>query len=753
MMELEAAQEKFLDLLEGRLSESEAAELRALIDSSSEIKRAFEQYQTLMQMEQAIASQAAVLGPDFSVKVMDKLEGYAPGKYAPGKIGRFEAFMKLQKKFMYGAALAATACVALVLVNRIRYAEGPEEREQRIKEQESFQTPTFNDTLVRNAVGNLHEMVESPLAEFAELFAGSEDKDETVVAEKQLEEQLSAVASADSSGQGADLAQSVQQPLQKAVPFKDLLRNKVASTAPIGAAPAPSAVAGLRADAGNYSYDNRRSNPSEFARSIPTSPTTPYGYGETYAEYEENPRVAVSSQSVSTFSIDVDTGSYTNVRRFLSMGQLPPPNAVRIEEFINYFDYNYPQQTEQPFGVYYEIAPSPLDNGRHLLKVGLRARDVRQDSEKGWNLVFLVDVSGSMADANKLDLVKQSLKVLAEQMREQDRIAIVTYAGEAGVALESTSGKDKAKIKIAIDGLGTGGGTNGAGGIDAAYKVAEQNRVEGGVNRIILATDGDFNVGVYDFEGLKRLIEQKRKTGITLTTIGVGTGNYNEQNLEQLANKGNGQYFYFDSFKEARHVLQNRLTATIEMVAKDVKLQIEFNPAHVAQYRLVGYDNRKLANEDFHNDQVDAGEIGSGHTVTALYELVLANSELAKNLGDDLRYQDKKPEVAAKVEAQKTDELGFLKIRYKEPNSDTSKLIEYPIKATAILSTASAASDDFRFAAAVTYFGAILRDSKYKGSYTLSDVAKLARDAKGSDANGARQEMIELVENAVSVSR
>ncbi|MCC6953680.1 MAG: VWA domain-containing protein [Deltaproteobacteria bacterium] len=472
-----------------------------------------------------------------------------------------------------------------------------------------------------------------------------------------------------------------------------------------------------------------------------------------YGLYDENPRIATANQPVSTFSIDVDTGSYTNVRQMLERGVLPPPSAVRIEEFVNYFTYNYPQERNgKPFTVRHEIAPSPLSPDRHLLKLGLKANPSNPINEdKGWNLVFLIDVSGSMSDSNKLPLLKEGFRTLVRKMRNHDRVAIVTYAGSTGVLLDSTPGTDKERILRALDSLAPGGSTNGAGGIEEAYRVATENRRNDGVNRVILATDGDFNVGVTSFDALVDLVEQKRKGGITLTTLGFGYGNYNEQNLEQLANKGNGNYFYIDSLKEGERVLGSQLAANMEVVAKDVKVQIEFNPAVVKAYRLIGYDNRRLQNEDFANDAIDAGEIGAGHTVTALYEVLLAGSSAASEVDGSLRYQ--RPASPA-AEADSTDEFAFLKIRYKEPNGNISALAEYPLAKGSISNDKASASEDFRFAAAVVGFGALLRESRYiEGKYTLGAVKELVQGSIGSDELGERREFLKLVGRAQELSR
>ncbi len=485
------------------------------------------------------------------------------------------------------------------------------------------------------------------------------------------------------------------------------------------------------------------------ARQFSAAPGT-----ESYTSYTENPRTLVRDEALSTFSIDVDSASYANARRFINTGTLPPQDSVRIEEFVNYFDYNYPQQREKPFTVSYEMAPAPYDEGRFLLKLGIKARDAAQ-SEKGWNLVFLVDVSGSMDESNKLALLKKALPRLVQKMRPEDRLAIVTYAGDAGVALESTVGTQKERILEAIDGLHAGGSTHGSAGIRLAYEIARKNFKEGSVNRVVLATDGDFNVGTVSHEELFNLIEEQRRSGVTLTVLGVGSGNLKDSMMEQLADKGNGNYFYLDSFKEARKVLETDLAGNMEVVAKDVKLQIEFNPQHVYEYRLIGYDNRKLDKHDFANDQVDAGEIGAGHTVTALYEIVLSDSELARKLTLEYRYRNKSE---VKEEPRQADngfasELAFLKVRFKKPESNTSELLQFPIETSVTKKSFKDASSDFRFAAAVADFAALLRGSQYAGSYTFKDIIELAQQARGEDPHGYRQEFIELVKDASAIRR
>ncbi|MCO6430877.1 MAG: DUF3520 domain-containing protein, partial [Deltaproteobacteria bacterium] len=396
---------------------------------------------------------------------------------------------------------------------------------------------------------------------------------------------------------------------------------------------------------------------------------------------------------------------------------------------------------------------SPLESDRYLLRLGIKAKDVSH-SPKPWNLVFLIDVSGSMADGNKLPLVKKALRLVVDRMKSSDKIAIVTYSGEARVALESSSADDKAKIISVIDSLSAGGSTNGSGGINAAYSLAERAKIEGGVNRVILATDGDFNVGTTSFDELIKLIENQRRSGVTLTTLGFGYGNLKDGTLEQLANKGNGNYFYIDTFSEARRIFEEQLLGTLEVVAKDVKLQVEFNPTKVASYRLIGYENRNLRREDFNNDAVDAGEVGSGHKVTALYELVLKGSPLEAKLADNYRYQEaERGTKAVAIGERYTNEMGYLKIRYKEPDGSESKLLEFPLEAAKVKESAAEASSDFRFAAAVSYFAHLLRDSQYKGNYSFKEVQKLAESAQGSDRSGHRREFVELVKNAAAIAR
>lgn len=466
---------------------------------------------------------------------------------------------------------------------------------------------------------------------------------------------------------------------------------------------------------------------------------------ERYGAIEENGVRLVAQAPVSTFSIDVDTGSYSNVRRMLNTGRLPPADAVRVEELVNYFPYDYAQPTDgRPFAVHTALAPAPWHPSNVLLRIGIRGKDVAKASLPPANLVFLVDVSGSMDSADKLPLLKASLKLLVGQLRPQDRITLVTYASGTRVALPPTPGSDKTAISAAIDQLMAGGSTAGASGIALAYQAAQQSFIAGGINRVLLATDGDFNVGITDFRQLRNLVEEKRKSGVSLSTLGFGTGNYNEQLMEQLADAGDGAYSYIDNLMEGNKVLVNEMTSTLATIARDVKIQVEFNPATVREYRLIGYENRLLAREDFNNDKVDAGDIGAGHTVTALYELTLAGQP---GLVDPLRYQRAAP---ASGDAA-ANELAHVKLRYKLPDAATSQLIDRTVARQAIRPLAQS-DDDFRFATAVAGFGQVLRGGKFTGQWTYADVQTLARHSRGADRFGYRGEFLKLAALAQSLS-
>ena len=498
---------------------------------------------------------------------------------------------------------------------------------------------------------------------------------------------------------------------------------------------------------------------------------------EAYAYQRDNDFLGAEQNPLSTFSIDVDTASYANVRRFLAAGQLPPPDAVRIEEMVNYFPYRYASpdkiwhaggfdrekatggtvEGNEPFAASMEVSDAPWATGHRLVRIGLMGREVSAAARGAANLVFLLDVSGSMDEPNKLPLVKESMRLLLGKLRPDDRVAIVVYAGASGLALPSTPVKQSREILAALDSLEPGGSTNGAMGIQLAYDIAKANLVQGGINRVILCTDGDFNVGVTGEGDLTRLISEKAKSGVFLTVLGFGMGNYKDATLEKLADQGNGNYGYIDSRREAQKLLVEQVSGTLVTIAKDVKLQVEFNPAQVASYRLIGYENRLLKKEDFNNDAVDAGEIGAGHTVTALYEVVPTSQAMGEGSGamgtpavDTLKYQQP-ANRNSKIENRNSRELLTLKVRYKEPAGAVSRKLEFPLVDGG--KRFADASADFKFAAAVAEFGMILRGSPHKGAATLEDVKAWAEEGTDGDTGGYRSEFVELVKQAQALMR
>jgi Ca-activated chloride channel family protein len=464
---------------------------------------------------------------------------------------------------------------------------------------------------------------------------------------------------------------------------------------------------------------------------------------ENYSEIDENPFREVARAPLSTFSVDVDTASYSNTRRFINDGQLPPRDAVRVEELINYFSYDYPQPAgTAPFSVTAEVGECPWNRANRLVHIGLQGRRVQTENLPPANLVFLVDVSGSMNDPRKLPLLKSALAVLAEQLTARDRVALVVYAGTSGLALPSTPGDRRSEILNAVNRLEAGGSTNGGEGIQLAYRVAQENFIRGGTNRVVLATDGDFNVGVTNESELVRLIEEKRRGGVSLSVLGFGTGNLNDSTMEKLADKGDGNYAYIDTSAEARKALGEQVAGTLVTIAKDVKIQVEFNPRLVAGYRLIGYENRLLRSEDFNDDAKDAGEIGAGHTVTALYEIVPAGRKVNATGVDKLKYQTP---VAPSAGAH-SDEMLTVKLRYKEPAGRESKLLSVGVadRGAALFET----SENFRFSAAVAAFGMLLRGSQHKGDIDFDEVLQMARASTGTDLRGYRREFLRLAESA-----
>ncbi|MFM8912421.1 MAG: von Willebrand factor type A domain-containing protein [Flammeovirgaceae bacterium] len=469
---------------------------------------------------------------------------------------------------------------------------------------------------------------------------------------------------------------------------------------------------------------------------------------EEYDGINENIFHGALQNPLSTFSIDVDAASYSNIRRFIQLGQRPPKDAVRIEEMVNYFDYDYKQPTgEDPFSIYTEISQAPWNKKHKLVHIGLQGKNIPKENLPPSNLVFLIDVSGSMSDVNKLPLLKSSFKLLVEQLREQDRVAIVVYAGAAGLVLPSTSGAEKKKIIESLENLQAGGSTAGGEGIRLAYQIAKENFRKDGNNRVVLATDGDFNVGESSNSAMEHLVEEKRNDGIFLTTLGFGMGNYKDSKMEVLADKGNGNYMYIDSILEAQKALVNEFGGTLFTIAKDVKLQVEFNPAKVKAYRLIGYENRELKNEDFNNDKKDAGELGSGHTVTALYEIVPAGVESEFYKIDVLKYQTTKVNASA----NQSNEIMTVKFRYKKPDGEVSKLIVHPLVDKQV--EMEQTSDDFKWSAAVAAFGMILRESEYVKDFKVTDVEALAKSARGVDKDGYRAEFINMLKTSHALAR
>jgi Ca-activated chloride channel family protein len=497
----------------------------------------------------------------------------------------------------------------------------------------------------------------------------------------------------------------------------------------------------------SHSPQCTKKQPRKYSKPQPPQPPRAPVKAEDYSPINDSRFKRTGREPLSTFSIDVDTASYANVRRIIKSNQLPVKDAVRIEEMVNYFKYDYPQpEGEHPFSIVTEVAGCPWNMSRRLVHIGLQGRKMKSENRKPNNLVFLLDVSGSMDAPNKLPLLKTAFKLLVKQLDDRDRVAIVVYAGAAGLVLPSTQGFRQDKIFAAIDNLRAGGSTAGCAGIQLAYKTAVENFIRYGNNRIILATDGDFNVGVSSTPELVKMIEEKRKQGIFLTILGFGMGNLKDSRMEQLADKGNGSYHYIDNLLEAKKVFVDELNATLFTIAKDVKIQVEFNPAKVKAYRLVGYVNRLLNEEDFDDDKKDAGELGAGHTVTALYEIIPARSPEPVPGASKLRYQVMK----TKEDAVESGEIMTVKLRYKRPKGNKSKLIVRAVMDEDV--SLRAASDNFRFSAAVAQFGLLLRDSEFKGKASYNNVLRLARGAKGRDYYGYRAEFIKLVETCQLLS-
>ncbi|MFN8205992.1 MAG: von Willebrand factor type A domain-containing protein [Bacteroidales bacterium] len=507
-------------------------------------------------------------------------------------------------------------------------------------------------------------------------------------------------------------------------------------------------VVGIHRSNDGFTQVRDKSSASAPQMSVVYNLAAPEFNTENYSAINDNGYKNVQDQPLSTFSIDVDRASYSNVRRFINQGQMPPADAVRIEEMINYFGYDYPKaKGDHPFTVYTEASVCPWNPKHQLLHVGLKGKEIEKENLPASNLVFLIDVSGSMQDYNKLPLLKSAFSLLVNELRPSDRVAIVVYAGAAGLVLESTPGSEKRKILDAIERLEAGGSTAGGEGLLLAYKTAESYFINGGNNRILLATDGDFNVGVSSNSEMERLVEKEREKGIAVTVLGFGMGNYKDDRMEIIADKGNGNYSYIDNIQEARKVMVSEFSGTLFTIAKDVKFQLEFNPARVKAYRLIGYENRMLNAEDFNDDKKDAGEMGAGHTVTALYEIIPAGSDEKTGKVDPLKYQQNGKVVAPNPEA----EMLTVKLRYKKPDGDASILYEIPVKGEIL--DFEKTSTSFRFSASVAGFGMLLRDSEYKGDLSFEQVTGWAKASKGEDEEGYRAEFIGLIKTAADLKK
>ncbi len=757
-------EDRFQDLVDGTLSKTETAALLQDIASNEALSRSFESFKEILRIESDLSQERYELNENFVVKVMDALESQEQRSFIRRAIEMFT----VNRRQVAGAL---TVCVVISLgvyvANRAPLSDLLPGQSGNVVEVATKPAP-----IAQSADSQVSKPPNAPAPQASSLVAPTTEAplppppSEKKAGSPPTGVQSNAETSASSSL--GTLDQTISEggaAAKRTAPSVTLDRKqKVPTSAASGRSwPAEPSLENANKVADQYSMSTSR--PLQSDRPVPSaSEATDLEAQETDDNSNDASRVREASSDmlegasqspttnpISTFSIDVDTGSYTNTRRALHEGHLPAPESVRVEEFLNYFDYNYPVQNSKPFALDYEIAPSPLSPKKYLLRLALAAKTAPR-SEQPWNLVFLVDVSGSMSGSDRIDLLKRSLALLVAQMRPSDTVSIVTYAGSAGVLLDGGKGVEKSRILATIESLDTGGSTNGSGGIAAAYKTAMKHLIPGCTNRVILVTDGDFNVGTTSMKALTQLIAQQRDSGITLTTIGVGSDNFRDTMMEQLADVGNGNYFYLDSFTEARKIFETDLVGNIEVVAKDVKIQVEFNPRTVAQYRLIGYENRQLRREDFDDDRVDAGEIGSGHRVTALYELMLTDPPARS---PSVRYGTPAPTtpVALEITDNTVNELAFLKLRFKLPRGDSSKLLEFALLRSHVKVSAEESSVDFRFAAAVSYLGELLRGGRNEADITFQNIAQLAAGSVGPDRYGYRREFVELVKNAGALRR
>ncbi len=707
-------------------------------DERIEIEKALEDSEELTQSVTQIRQTAALMSeelqkepsPGLSQKHQQRIESelQEPVGFFSLNVG----------KWVFGGALAAAACLifAAVLTPNLLQSNSGSSDSRTLAELRQPEVDT---------VSSLSPAPDEQLAEDADLRYQESPAFRNETSEVAVQEEVPAAVNK------LREAEPKSQPAPSGT-AAGIVGGEVTEFAQVGRsradAPAPSERgAGSYLDSSSKQPESEAAAPAVVADARPLDIPAPDFNTEAYDRIEDNRFLQVSNNPLSTFSIDVDTASYANIRRFLQRGMLPPKDAVRIEEMLNYFSYNYPVPSgEGPFSASVEVAQAPWKLEHRLVRIGLKGQELEMEQRPSSNLVFLLDVSGSMRSANKLPLLKNAMRLLVNRLSENDRVAIVVYAGASGLVLPSTSSDQKERILAALENLEAGGSTNGGSGIRLAYQTAVSNFISGGVNRVILATDGDFNVGTTNQGDLTRLIEDKAESGVFLTVLGFGMGNYKDSTLEKLADMGNGNYAYIDTINEARKVLVDEINSTLVTIAKDVKIQIEFNPLQVSAYRLIGYENRLLRKEDFNDDTKDAGEIGAGHTVTALYEIVPAGKGLQIPGVDPLRYQT----PMSTTDVAQDGELLTLKLRYKQPDGQTSRLLEFPVRDGD--KAYSQASQDFKFAAAVASFGMILRQSPYQGNGTLAAVLELAEEGKGNDPHGYRGEFLELVKQAKTLT-
>ncbi|MDD2941579.1 MAG: VWA domain-containing protein [bacterium] len=766
-----------IDLLafhEGRLDASAEEQVRKMLSSSEALRKEYEDLKNILALSKRLQEQTPVLKADLSEVVTSAVDVYRTGSSINDKL--WSSIMKKQFNPLYFprslqlALGGASVCLLAFLLTTKK--DFPKPYDKPANEIRSFNP--IEDEEYKNVEQAYEEKLQVSNTE-------KQDSDHQVKAEQQVGTSVDYFAPSGSIAPGRSIAPGVsvspgvsvdrlKQNLQREANKEKIADAPLKRGSTFGLegsiTPAPAASRKSREP-----YDFRRTDKSfdgtayasssyeqdisgddvRYRSQIYPQPTTPQP-GNVYNSIVENQFKFAKSEPLTTFSVDVDTAAYANVRRHITQGMVPPADAVRIEEMINYFSYNYPEpDSEHPFSVVTEVTRSPWNEGHALLKVGLQGKHLNEKEMPASNLVFLVDVSGSMSSEDKLGYLKHGLRMLTEQLRPEDTVSIVTYAGYAGVALPPTKGNEKEKIIGMIERLQSGGSTAGAEGILTAYKLAREQFLKEGNNRVILATDGDFNVGVSNDNELVSLIEREREHGIFLSVLGFGEGNYMEGKMEQLADKGNGNFSYIDNLLEAKKVLVSEMAGTLFTIAKDVKIQIEFNPAVVSSYKLLGYENRALKNEDFANDKIDAGEIGAGHSVTALYELTLVGeAETSAPVDEPLRYAAHNEKITQNITTtngtEHISELAYVKLRYKQPQGNESILLSQTVANT--VNALSIASEDTRFAAAVAEFGLLLRSSTYKGNASFTQAAELARSSRGKDNAGHRAEFVQLVEKA-----